>query len=65
MEGSLEEEPRWRTVKENKDKFKKEMGNKGNGYTHRASLNLVAPREFKDRCKGQACLRSGTSVMIL
>lgn len=66
MEGSLREEPRLRTVKENKDKFKKEMGNKGNGYyTHRASLNLVASREVKDRCKCQACLRSGTSVMIL
>lgn len=65
MEESLREEPRLRTVKENKDKFKKEMGKKGNGYTHRASLNLVASREVKERCKGQACLRSGTSVMIL
>lgn len=37
MEGSLREEPRLRTVKENKDKFKKEMRNKGKGYTQRAS----------------------------
>ncbi|CAG9814622.1 unnamed protein product [Phaedon cochleariae] len=58
MEGSLREEPRQKKIRENKQKLRKELRSKGQGYTQHTSCNLVAPREIKQRCKEEACTRS-------